>query len=73
VEEIIKIVDSGGVLALAILVWYELRAFRVAVVSTLSNISTKQALILQRQTETYVCPYTAKRRLELNADGPNGA
>ena len=60
--EIAQILNGGGVLALSLVVWYELREFRKAAVGTLVGLATKQELILQKQNEIHPCPYSKERR-----------
>lgn len=48
-ELVATILDGGGALALALVVWYELRAFRKAMVESVGNIRSKQDIILERQ------------------------
>lgn len=44
------IVESGGAVALAVVVWSELRALRKDLVASLENVSAKQQRIAEQQT-----------------------
>ena len=58
--DIATIIESGGVVALAIVVWFELRGFRKDLVTVMKDIngsqqkvSEQQAVILERQAQNH--------------------
>ncbi len=47
-SEFLKIIDAGGAVALAIVIWYELRLFRVSMTKALGDLALDQARISER-------------------------
>lgn len=44
-----KIIESGGAVALAVVIWAELRLFRKAMVDAMTSMVEKQTQIIERQ------------------------
>lgn len=46
--EFLKVVDAGGAIVLAVVIWYELRLFRISMSKSLGDMAVDQARISER-------------------------
>jgi hypothetical protein len=48
-SNILTIIESGGVVALAVIVWFELRGLRKDIVSAITVVADKQGKVIEQQ------------------------
>lgn len=46
---ILTLVESGGLVAFAVVIWFELRLFRTGLTKAVSDIGQRQVAIMERQ------------------------